>query len=100
MVNPQHTKILLTLRARILPPAAVLLVLAGAGLAARVAPTQMQTQSRPRAREAGVRVGVLATGPLNAITDVAGVRVGHTTLVRGADVRTGVTAVLPHAGNL
>ncbi len=69
-----------------------------------VAPAHMQTNirknNRPRAREAGVRVGVLPTGALNAITDVAGVRVGHTTIVRGADVRTGVTAVLPHAGNL
>jgi len=69
-----------------------------------VAPAQMQTNmqknNRPRAREAGVRVGVLRTGALNAITDVAGVRVGHTTIVRGADVRTGVTAILPHAGNL
>src|SRR5207244_5687618 len=45
-------------------------------------------------------VGVLPPGPLNAITDAAGVRVGHATLVRGEDVRTGVTAILPHAGNL
>ena len=44
--------------------------------------------------------GILPTGPLNAITDVAGVRVGHATLRRGENVRTGVTAVLPHAGNL
>jgi D-aminopeptidase len=43
---------------------------------------------------------VLPTGALNAITDVAGVRVGHTTLVRGDNIRTGVTAVVPHAGNL
>ena len=55
---------------------------------------------RPRAREAGVVVGVLPPGPGNAITDVAGVMVGHTTLVRGESVRTGVTAVLPHGGNL
>jgi D-aminopeptidase len=55
---------------------------------------------RPRAREAGVVVGILAPGPLNAITDVAGVRVGQTTLVRGENVRTGVTVILPHAGNL
>jgi D-aminopeptidase len=71
---------------------------------ASVAPAHMQTNirqnNRPRARDAGVRVGVLQTGALNAITDVAGVRVGHTTIVRGADVRTGVTAILPHAGNL
>src|SRR5690348_4131121 len=59
-----------------------------------------QTQNRPRAREAGVVVGVLPTGPLNAITDVQGVLVGHTTLIRGDDIRTGVTAILPHNGNL
>ncbi len=55
---------------------------------------------RPRARDLGVAPGVFAPGPLNAITDVAGVRVGHKTLIEGANVRTGVTAVLPHAGNL
>jgi len=59
-----------------------------------------QTQNRPRAREVGVAVGVLPTGPLNAITDVDGVLVGHTTLIRGDNVRTGVTAILPHGGNL
>ena len=59
-----------------------------------------QVTSRPRAREAGVRVGVLPVGPLNAITDVAGVAVGHTTLIRGDNIRTGVTAILPHQGNL
>jgi D-aminopeptidase len=56
--------------------------------------------ARPRAREAGIEIGILPTGPLNAITDVAGVRVGHVTLIEGRSVRTGVTAVLPHAGNL
>jgi D-aminopeptidase len=56
--------------------------------------------ARPRARDLGIKVGVLPPGPLNAITDVAGVAVGHTTLVRGADVRTGVTAILPHPRNL
>lgn len=55
---------------------------------------------RPRARDIGLVVGILTPGPLNAITDVAGVAVGHTTLIRGENVRTGVTAVLPHAGNL
>lgn len=55
---------------------------------------------RPRARELGIEVGVLPPGKLNAITDVAGVRVGQTTLIQGADVRTGVTAILPHDGNL
>ncbi len=59
-----------------------------------------QTQPRPRARDLGVVVGVLPPGPLNAITDVAGVRVGHTTIMRGDELRTGVTAILPHGGNL
>jgi D-aminopeptidase len=52
----------------------------------------------PRARDLGIAVGSLPPGPLNAITDVAGVRVGHTTVVAGEDVRTGVTVVLPHEG--
>jgi D-aminopeptidase len=68
------------------------------------APANMQTNpqknTRPRARDTGVRVGVLPTGARNAITDVAGVRVGHTTIIRGENIRTGVTAILPHAGNL
>ena len=59
-----------------------------------------QEVKRPRARDAGVIVGVLPTGQLNAITDVAGVTIGHTTLIRGDNVRTGVTAILPHGGNL
>lgn len=53
-----------------------------------------------RARDLGVAPGVHAPGPLNAITDVAGVLVGHVTLVEGQDIRTGVTAILPHGGNL
>jgi len=57
-------------------------------------------KKRPRASELGLKVGVLPTGPLNAITDVAGVAVGHTTIMRGDSVRTGVTAILPHTGNL
>lgn len=56
-------------------------------------------QERPRAREAGVVIGILPPGPLNAITDVEGVRVGQTTVVEGDSVRTGVTAILPHGGN-
>ena len=59
-----------------------------------------QSQNRPRTRDAGLKVGVLPTGPLNAITDVNGVLVGHTTVIRGDNVRTGVTAILPHGGNL
>jgi D-aminopeptidase len=69
------------------------------GLAA-VLPACGQTEARPRIRDLGVEIGVLSPGPLNAITDVAGVRVGHTTLIRGESIRTGVTAVLPHGGNL
>lgn len=53
-----------------------------------------------RARDLGVAPGDLAPGPLNAITDVPGVLVGQLTLIEGASVRTGVTAVLPHGGNL
>jgi len=58
------------------------------------------SKARPRSSDLGLKVGILPTGPLNAITDVAGVQVGHTTIIRGDDVRTGVTAVLPHSGNL
>lgn len=57
-------------------------------------------EARPRVRDLGLRPGVLAPGAHNALTDVAGVRVGHRTLVRGEAVRTGVTAILPHGGNL
>src|SRR5436190_11223830 len=56
--------------------------------------------ARPRARDLGVAPGSMTPGPLDGITDVAGVRVGHTTIVDGDTVRTGVTAILPHAGNL
>jgi D-aminopeptidase len=55
---------------------------------------------RPRARDLGIEPGVFSPGPLNAITDVNGVRVGHVTLVHGEDIRTGVTAIVPHGGNL
>lgn len=55
---------------------------------------------RPRATELGIHVGVLPAGPLDAITDVAGVQVGQSTIIRGDNVRTGVTAILPHSGNL
>jgi D-aminopeptidase len=56
--------------------------------------------ARPRARDLGLAPGVFEPGPLNAITDVAGVTVGHVTLREGEAVRTGVTAVVPHAGNV
>lgn len=64
------------------------------------AQTKGPVNERPRVREAGVIVGVMKPGPLNAITDVTGVAVGQTTIIRGENVRTGVTAILPHSGNL
>jgi D-aminopeptidase len=57
-------------------------------------------QERKRARDYGIRIGVLQPGAHNAITDVPGIRVGHTTLVRDQQIRTGVTAILPHGGNV
>jgi D-aminopeptidase len=60
----------------------------------------LQAAERPRARDVGVVVGVMPTGPRNAIVDVPGVRVGHATVIEGDDVRTGVTAILPHGGDL
>ena len=55
---------------------------------------------RPRASDLGLKIGILPAGPLNAITDVDGVTVGHQTIIRGDNIRTGVTAILPHSGNL
>jgi D-aminopeptidase len=69
-----------------------------AGLAAAAA--LAAADPRPRARDLGLAKGAYAPGPLDAITDVAGVRVGHVTLVQGDRVRTGVTAVVPHPGNV
>jgi len=61
---------------------------------------QSTSEKRPRARDVGIKVGILPTGALNAITDVNGVLVGHQTIIKGENIRTGVTAILPHAGNL
>lgn len=58
------------------------------------------TAARPRAADLGIKIGILKPGKLNAITDVAGVKVGHFTLVKAQHIRTGVTAVLPHGDNL
>ena len=71
------------------------LLLTSAATAQNTSPNE-----RPRAADLGLKVGILSAGTLDAITDVAGVEVGHTTIIRGNDVRTGVTAVLPHSGNL
>ena len=59
-----------------------------------------QDAPRPRARKLGLEIGVLSPGPLNAIIDVSGVRVGHFTLKQGTRFNTGITAILPHGGNL
>ncbi|HUQ46357.1 MAG TPA: P1 family peptidase [Gemmatimonadaceae bacterium] len=64
------------------------------------APPAVAQTGRARARDLGVRPGIFAPGRANAITDVAGVRVGHATVVAGDSIRTGITAILPHAGNL
>tara|TARA_B100001167_G_scaffold175121_1_gene128159 strand:- start:548 stop:1708 length:1161 start_codon:yes stop_codon:yes gene_type:complete len=67
-----------------------------------VAPVSLlgQESARPRARDLGLTIGIFNTGEYNAITDVPGVHVGQTTVVEGSRVRTGVTAILPHKGNL
>jgi len=72
-------------------------ILVPALLLAVLLPAQSE---RPRSRDLGLAPGVYSPGPLNAITDVAGVRVGHVTLIQGDNVRTGVTAVIPAGGNL
>ena len=64
-----------------------------------ILPLMMQAQKK-RARDYGIKIGVMPTGKWNAITDVAGVKVGHTTLIEGDHIRTGVTAIVPHAGNI
>jgi D-aminopeptidase len=79
---------------KILAAATVLLVISAASAQSTT------SDARPRASDLGLKVGILPTGPLDAITDVAGVEVGQTTIVRGDDLRTGVTAILPHPGNL
>lgn len=56
--------------------------------------------AQKRVADIGLKIGVLKPGKLNAITDVAGVKVGHTTLVKGDSVHTGVTAILPYDGNI
>jgi len=74
---------------------------AGIALVALVIAAAARAQSpRARARELGVAPGIFSPGPHNAITDVSGVRVGHATVVLGDSVHTGVTAILPHGGNL
>ncbi len=68
--------------------------------ACAMAPGTGVAQGRMGPREMGVVVGALPTGTLNAITDVTGVRVGQVTIIRGDSINTGVTAILPHGGNI
>lgn len=62
--------------------------------------TFSNAQEKKRARDYGIEIGVMASGNLNTITDVPGVKVGHQTLIKGDGIRTGVTAILPHSGNI
>ncbi len=62
--------------------------------------TNLPVSAQTRARDFGIKIGVLSTGANNSITDVGGVRVGHFTKIENEHVRTGVTAILPHEGNL
>ncbi len=75
-------------------------VRAGALLALASTALQAQTQTPVRARQLGVAPGIFAPGPDNAITDVNGVLVGQTTVDDGDSIHTGITAILPHAGNM
>jgi D-aminopeptidase len=75
-------------------------IFAGMGISEGRAQATQPGDARPRARDIGVAPGVLRPGVLNAITDVDGVSVGHVTLIEGVGIRTGVTAILPHGGNL
>jgi D-aminopeptidase len=65
-----------------------------------ILPLMAQAQQKKRARDYGVKIGVMSTGNLNAITDVAGVKVGQTTLIKDDSIRTGVTVILPYEGNI
>ena len=76
------------------------LLLIGLVSGSNLATAQESPTPRSRARDLGIVVGVLSPGILNSITDVDGVLVGHRTIIQGDTVRTGVTAVLPHGGNL
>ena len=59
-----------------------------------------QLYAQERLRDYGIVTGIFKTGKDNAITDVKGVKVGHVTLIEGDDIRTGVTAIIPHQGNI
>jgi D-aminopeptidase len=75
-------------------------VISGLLLLSLLVSSNLLAQERSRARELGVKIGVLPPGKLNAITDVEGVKVGQVTLAKTTSVRTGVTVIIPHAGNI
>ena len=80
--------------------AALVAVVAALAPALGAGPAAQTPAPRPRARDLGITIGVLPPGPLNAITDVAGVRVGQVTVAIGDSINTGITAILPHGGNV
>jgi D-aminopeptidase len=82
------------------PRASARLALAAALVGTGLPGAAVAAEARPRARDIGLAPGVFPPGPLNAITDVGGVRVGQVTLVEGDRIRTGVTAIRPHEGNV
>ena len=75
-------------------------VLAAAMLSGCLPNLALSQVERPRARDVGLEIGIFEPGRLNAITDVEGVRVGHRTIILPPNVRTGVTAILPHSDNV
>lgn len=80
-----------------LTPLILILIILNFGVS--ISQNTLTENKRMRAREAGVEIGILKPGPNNAITDVAGVMVGHETLIAGDSIRTGVTAIIPQSGN-
>ena len=88
---------MLTHKARVL---AAGLALASAAIAVGARRPAMIEVERPRARDLGIAPGAGTPGPLNAITDVTDLKVGQTTVIEGDTVRTGVTAIVPHSGNV
>jgi D-aminopeptidase len=100
MVKPSRLFVLALFIIAVIVSMAVTRHTGNAAHAPRSSVQNTNAPARPRGREVGIIVGVLPTGSLNAITDVAGVTVGHATLIQGDNVRTGVTAILPHSGNL
>jgi D-aminopeptidase len=99
MIGTYFVRAGLDLGRKILIASVVLLIIQIAS--AQSPPSQTASSvTRPRASDLGLKVGVLPAGPLDAITDVAGVEVGQTTIIHGDDLRTGVTAIVPHPGNL